>query len=205
MVERLIALVEEESAEAALNLLLPKLLPDSEIQVIQFQGKQDLLQNLLPRLRGFRSWLPENWLILVLVDRDRDHCESLKERLDAIAREAGLVSKTDARANSRFQVMNRIVVEELESWFFGDWEAVRCAYPRVPRTIPAKQRCRDPDAILGGTWEAMQRIFRKAGYCRSGLPKIELARSVSPHMEPARNTSRSFQVFRDAIQAANAL
>jgi len=96
------------------------------------------------------------------------------------------------------------VIEELESWFFGDWEAVHFAYPKVPSTIPAKQKFRDPDAVVGGTWEALERIFRRAGYFESGLRKIELARSVAPHMEPTRNKSRSFQVFLEAIEAAKA-
>jgi len=203
MVERLIALVEEESAEAVLNLILPKLLPNSEIQIIRFQGKQDMLQNLLARLRGLKSWLPGNWLLLVLVDRDQDDCEDLKLRLEAIALRAGLASKSTVQGGSRFQVVNRIVVEELESWFFGDWEAVHLVYPKVPRTIPAKQQFRDPDAIAGGTWEALERIFQRAGYFESGLRKIELARSVAPQMEPTRNRSRSFQVFLEAIEVAN--
>jgi hypothetical protein len=204
MLERLIALVEEESAEAALNLILPRLLPQSDVQIIRFQGKQDLLQNLLARLRGLKSWLPENWLLLVLVDRDRDDCKNLKQQLETIAKQAGLVSKSAVRRGSRFQVVNRIVIEELESWFFGDWEAVHFAYPKVPSTIPAKQKFRDPDAVVGGTWEALERIFRRAGYFESGLRKIELARSVAPHMEPTRNKSRSFQVFLEAIEAAKA-
>jgi hypothetical protein len=204
MLERLIALVEEESAEAALNLILPRLLPQSDVQIIRFQGKQDLLQNLLARLRGLKSWLPDNWLLLVLVDRDRDDCKNLKQQLETIAKQAGLVSKSAVRRGSRFQVVNRIVIEELESWFFGDWEAVHFAYPKVPSTIPAKQKFRDPDAVVGGTWEALERIFRRAGYFESGLRKIELARSVAPHMEPTRNKSRSFQVFLEAIEAAKA-
>jgi hypothetical protein len=204
MLERLIALVEEESAEAALNLIMPRLLPQSDVQIIRFQGKQDLLQNLLARLRGLKSWLPENWLLLVLVDRDRDDCKNLKQQLETIAKQAGLVSKSAVRRGSRFQVVNRIVIEELESWFFGDWEAVHFAYPKVPSTIPAKQKFRDPDAVVGGTWEALERIFRRAGYFESGLRKIELARSVAPHMEPTRNKSRSFQVFLEAIEAAKA-
>jgi hypothetical protein len=204
MLERLIALVEDESAEAALNLILPRLLPQSDVQIIRFQGKQDLLQNLLARLRGLKSWLPENWLLLVLVDRDRDDCKNLKQQLETIAKQAGLVSKSAVRRGSRFQVVNRIVIEELESWFFGDWEAVHFAYPKVPSTIPAKQKFRDPDAVVGGTWEALERIFRRAGYFESGLRKIELARSVAPHMEPTRNKSRSFQVFLEAIEAAKA-
>jgi hypothetical protein len=204
MLERLIVFVEEESAEAALLTILPKLLPESELQIIRFQGKQNMLRNLLARLRGFQSWLPENWLLLVLVDRDREDCHTLKEKLEAIALQAGLISKSADRGRSKFQIVNRIAIEELESWFFGDWEAVRRVYPKVPRTIPLQEQYRDPDAVAGGTWEAMERIFQRYGYFESGLRKIELARSVTPHMEPTRNTSRSFQAFRDAIVAAAA-
>jgi hypothetical protein len=100
-------------------------------------------------------------------------------------------------------VVNRIVIEELESWFFGDWEAVQHVYPKVPRTIPGNPRYSNPDAVAGGTWEALERILQRAGYFKSGLRKIELARTVSPHMEPSRNTSRSFQVFREAISTAS--
>ena len=74
MLKKLIVIVEEESAEAALHSILPKLLPESEFQIIRFQGKQDMLRNLLARLRGFKSWLPKNWLLMVLVDRDQDRC-----------------------------------------------------------------------------------------------------------------------------------
>jgi hypothetical protein len=164
-----------------------------------------MLRNLLARLRGFKSWLPKNWLLMVLVDRDQDRCEDLKNRLEAIATAAGLISKSTAPSGSLFQVVNRIVIEELESWFFGDWEAVRREYPKVPSTIPSKEQYRDSDAIPGGTWEALERIFQRHGYFEAALRKIELARSVAPHMEPSRNTSRSFQVFREAIEAASAL
>jgi hypothetical protein len=202
MLERLIVFVEEESAEAALLTLLPKLLPEPEFQIIRFQGKQDMLRKLLARLRGFHSWLPNNWLLLVLIDRDGDDCRDLKEKLEAIALQAGLISKSSARSGSRFQIVNRIVIEELESWFFGDWEAVRTGYPRVSATIPNKERFRDPDGISGGTWEAMEQVLQRAGYYQSGLGKIELARTVAQYMDPARNKSRSFQVFHEAIMAA---
>ncbi|MFP5207493.1 MAG: DUF4276 family protein [Acidobacteriota bacterium] len=200
----MIVFVEEESAEAALQSILPKLLPESELQIIRFQGKQNMLRHLPARLRGLQSWLPDNHLLLVLIDRDSDDCRQLKAGLERIAIQAGLVSKSAARSGSRFQIVNRIAIEELESWFFGDWKAVRRAYPKAPVTIPSQARYRDPDAISGGTWEALERILQNKGYCKSGLRKIELARSVAPHMEPSRNNSRSFQVFRDAIVAAAA-
>jgi hypothetical protein len=96
-------------------------------------------------------------------------------------------------------VVTRLAIEELEAWYFGDWEAVRAAYPRLPATIPAQAKYRDPDAIVGGTWEALERILQKAGYFSLGLAKIEAARAIAAHMVPERNTSRSFQILRNAL------
>lgn len=202
MLEKLIVFVEEYSMEAALELLLPKLLGDIEFQIIRFQCKDDLLLNSPNRLRGYATWLPENWRILVLVDRDDDDCSALKARLEQMAAAAGLMTKTKVGQGQCFQVVNRIAIEELEAWFFGDWSAVRAAYPRAPATIPQKAGFRDPDAINGGTWEAMERVLKRTGYFSTGLRKLELARAVAGHMEIPRNRSRSFQIFVGAVTAA---
>jgi len=204
MLEKLIVFVEEPSMEAALELLLPKLLGDVEFQIIRFQCKDDLLKRTPERLKGYSSWLPEGWRILILVDRDDDDCAALKAELENMATAAGLLTKTNAGHGQRFQVINRIAIEELEAWFFGDWVAVQAAYPRVPATIPQKAGFRDPDAIAGGTWEAMERVLKKAGYFSTGLRKQELARSVAGHMDIQRNRSRSFQAFSSAVVAAMA-
>lgn len=202
MLEKLIVFVEEYSMEVALEQLLPKLLGDIEFQIIRFQCKDDLLKNAPNRLKGYAAWLPEHWRILVLVDRDDDDCAQLKARLERMAAEAGLLSKTTAGQGQRFQVVNRIAIEELEAWFFGDWTAVQAAYPRVSATVPQKAGFRDPDAIAGGTWEAIERVLKKAGYFSTGLRKLELARSVAGHMDIPRNSSRSFQAFAGAVTAA---
>ncbi|WP_295543468.1 DUF4276 family protein [uncultured Thiohalocapsa sp.] len=201
MLERLIVFVEEYSMEATLESLLPKLLGDVGFQIITFQCKNDLCKQAPDRLKAYAAWLPETWRILVLVDRDDDDCLQLKADLEQMADAAGLVTKTAGTDGLTFHVVNRIVIEELEAWFFGDWQAVRVAYPRVPATIPQKAAFRDPDAIRGGTWEALERIMIKAGYFTTGLRKAELARSVARHMEPIRNTSRSFQAFKAAVSA----
>jgi hypothetical protein len=202
MLEKLIVFVEEFSMEAALELLLPKLLGDIEFQIIRFQCKDDLLKKAPERLRGYASWLPANWRILVLVDRDDDDCIALKAELENMAAVAGLLTKTAADNGQCFQVVNRIAIEELEAWFFGDWSAVRAAYPRAPETLPQKAGFRDPDAVAGGTWEALERVLKKAGYFSTGLRKVELSRSVAVHMNPPNNTSRSFQKFAGAVTAA---
>ena len=202
MLDKLIVLVEEPSMEMALEQLLPRMLAGADFQIIRFQCKDDLLKNLPDRLRGYSQWLPANWAILVLVDRDDDDCRVLKQAMEKMAEDARLLSKTLAGHGQPFQVANRIAVEELEAWFFGDWTAVQTAYPRVSASQVSKQGFRDPDAVLGGTWEALERVLKKAGYFKTGLRKMECAKQVAQHMEPARNASRSFQAFAGAVASA---
>jgi len=200
----LVLLVEEPSMEAFLSALLPRLLPtDRTFEVHPFQGKDDLLGKLQARLRAYAQWLPQDWRILVLVDRDDEDCLALKARLDAITASAGLLTRSRVGA-SPWQLVNRIACEELEAWYFGDWDAVRMAYPRVSPAIPVKQGFRDPDAIRGGTWEVFERILKQSGYFVTGLRKVEVARTMATHLDPDRNRSRSFARLREAIAEATA-
>lgn len=195
-------LVEEPSMEAFLNILLPRLLPaDRTFAIRVFRGKHGLLRNLENRLRGYAKWLPDDHRIVVMVDRDNDECHALKAQLEEAAGRAGLRTRSHA-AERPWQLVNRIVIEELEAWYFGDWQAVRVAYPRVPAAIPGRAPYRDPDGIAGGTWEAFERILKQHGYFRTGLRKVEAARAVAAHIDPVRNCSRSFSVFADAIVEA---
>ena len=193
-------LVEEESAELALRNFLPRIIGDAaSFDIHAFQGKSNLLGKLRQRLRGYRAWLPPDYRIVVIVDEDRQDCRQVKQELEEAAHQAGLVTRTSAPQRGAFQVFNRIAIEELEAWFFGDPEALVAAYPRVPPTIGSKSKYRNPDAIKGGTWEVLERVLQRAGYYPGGLPKREVARNISAHMQPERNTSRSFQVLRQAL------
>ncbi|MFZ5556685.1 MAG: DUF4276 family protein [Pseudomonadota bacterium] len=197
-------LVEEPSMEAFLRALLPRLLPqDRTFEVHPFQGKSDLLGKLESRLRGYAAWLPVNWRIVVVVDRDDDDCHVLKRQLETMARRAGL--RTRSRGGSApWQLVNRIAIEELEAWYFGDWAAVRSAFPRASANVPRRQGFRSPDAIAGGTWEAFERVMQAHGYFKGGLAKIEAARAIGAYVDPTRTSSPSFRVFTDAIVEAYA-
>lgn len=187
--------------EAFLRALLPRLLPQGRtFEVHAFQGKGDLMDKLGARLRGYAAWLPADWRIVVVVDRDDDDCLDLKQRLEAATQRAGLRSRS--RAGESWQLVNRIAIEELEAWYFGDWPAVRAAYPRLPATIPNQQRYRDADAIAGGTWETFERILQRHGYFKGGLRKIEAARILGGVVAAQRNRSASFCRFRDAVLEA---
>ena len=199
---RLELLVEEPSMEAFLQGLLPRLLPAGcsfDIQV--FQGKQDLMRRLESRLRGYRNRLSDEFRLVVMVDRDQDNCRTLKAQLENAAADSGLRTRSQS-GRDRWQVVNRIVVEELEAWYFGDWEAVRGAFPRVSSTVPNQARYRRPDAVRGGTCEAFERILQRRGYFRTGLRKIEAARNIAPKIDSERNSSPSFAAFRDALAEA---
>jgi len=189
-------LVEEPSMEVFLRELLPRLLPAGRtFDIHTFQGKNDLFKKLEKRLRGYAAWLPPDWRIVVVVDRDDDDCRKLKQQMENIARRVGLRSRTCSP--TCWQLVNRIVIEELESWYFGDWEAVVSVYPRLPRTLHPKYR--QPDTIAGGTWEAFEKLLQKYGYFRGGLAKIEVARNLGRHIDRLRCQSRSFVCFRDAL------
>ena len=182
--------------EAFLRTLLPQLLPEiCGHEIHAFQCKSDLKRKLPARLRAYARWLPEDWRIFVLVDRDRDDCRDLKNELEEAAQGSGL--RTISR-DERWQLANRIVVEELEAWYFGNWEAVRRAYPRVSPRIPNRARYRDPDGIAN-TWEAFERILQRHGYFTNGLRKTEAARAIAGHVDPADNRSRSFSVFHRTL------
>ena len=193
-------LLEERSAEVALKLIIPKILSnDVGRDFHSFQGQQDLLGKLPTLLKGYKSRITNDWRIMVLIDEDRKDCFQLKAQLEGIAHDAGFVTKSSAPPAGDFQVVNRLAIEELEAWFFGDIEALQAAYPNVSRNLQCQDRYRDPDAITGGTHEALGRVLK--GYHPKRFPKTKVARKIAKHMEPSRNRSKSFQVFVEGLKA----
>ncbi len=191
--------LEEQSAAELIYSLVPMILPNAEFLVYTFDGKPDLLSKLPGQLKAYSNGLADDQFIIVLVDQDNDECRNLKLRLENYAAEAGL--KTLSNSHGQFQVINRIAIEELEAWFFGDVEAIHKAYPRVPATLGKKAPYRDPDSISGGTCERLGKLLKDKGYHPGGLEKIRAAREISRHMDPDRNRSKSFQVFRNALRS----
>jgi Domain of unknown function (DUF4276) len=195
-------LVEDFSTQAALRQLLPKILaPDTLYDIRFFQGKADLLAKLPNRLAGYRSWIAEDYRIVVLLDRDNDDCKDLKSKLEAISNQAGLSTKTTQDPGQPFQVLNRIMIEELEAWFFGDIPALSKAYSGIKPSLATNAKYRHPDAIKGGTWEALERELQSKGHFKTGLDKVKAAREIATLMEPTTNRSPSFQAFLSGLQA----
>ena len=188
--------VEEPSMSIALSNILPKVFIDMDItwDIREFRGKMDLFKKLPARLRGRAKCIQPNHKIVVIVDEDRQDCHKLKGQLEDIAAQQGLLTRTTA-SGGNYQVLNRIAVEELEAWFFGDPSALTMAYPNVSPKALSKAAYRIPDRIKGGTWERLEKILQGAGYYSTGMVKKEVAGKVSLHMEVERNTSESFKMF----------
>ena len=194
-------LVEERSAEEALPELVPKMMGGGvTVNLIAHQGKPDLLKRLPDRLRGYRAWIPQDFRIVVLLDEDREDCRELKAQMEEAARKAGFTTASAPGSGGGFTLLNRVAVEELEAWFLGDVAALQRVFPKIPKSLGQRVRFRDPDAVPGGTWEALERELQRVGYYKTGAPKIELARSVARHMAPRRNRSRSFHVFFQGLR-----
>lgn len=198
----IIFFTEEPSAEKVLHNIVPKLIKDNTFEIHKFQGKHNLLKKLPERLKGYRNWIPKDYKIVVLMDRDNDDCYELKGKMESIAEEAGFITKTKSLSPSSFQIVNRIAIEELEAWFFGDIPAMIKAFPKIPTNLSKKAKYRDPDAITNGTYESLKRLLNRKGYYKNidYLPKIEVAEKISKFMNPNKNNSKSFQVFRDALK-----
>ncbi len=195
-------LVEEQSAEEALKHLLPRLIGRrAQWGIINLGSKYKLLKVLPQRLAAYRQRIDqgEDLRVVVLVDRDKDDCEALKRQLEGAALETGLATKSTPDAQGRFLVVNRIVIEELESWFIGDPAALRQAFTSLPRIDEKKGIFRNPDN--GGSWEALHRFLKKHGIYKSSYPKIDAARRIAPRIDLQANRSHSFQVFVQGVEA----
>lgn len=196
--------VEEPSMEAYLKELLPRLgLPVGIPRIIVHSGKQKLLKDVPLRLAGYARTPQEHRpLTLVLVDRDDYDCKELKTKLEEAAADVGLTTKATVNG-APFDVVNRIVIRELESWHFGDIAGLSAEYHGVPPKLGSQAKYRNPDAILGRTHEALLRILKAAGHYRGldSLPKVETARRMGKRVDFIGNRSTSFNQFIHGLNA----
>jgi hypothetical protein len=191
--------------EAFLEGFLPRFLNQGvDYKIINHQSKAQLLKKIPNRLRGYTNLpLKDQPKILLLVDRDRDDCLRLKEKLEQACSDVGLKTKSSPAPDGSFHVVNRIVIEELEAWYFGAVPALIDAFPGVPKTLANKNGFRDPDAVRGGTHEKLLKVLQEAGHYigREQLPKMDVARKIATRLDPHTNASGSFQHFWTGLQA----
>ena len=182
----LVFFLEEYSARAMLDGLLPRLLPDGWlVRYIVFEGKQDLEKQLFRKLR---AWQLSDCEFVVLRDKDSGDCVRIRQ---------GLVEKCDRAGKPATLV--RIAIHELESWYLGDLAAVETGLEL--RNLARKQaarKFREPDRIARPVRELRELTNKR-------YQKISGSRAIGPHLSLTGNCSRSFMKFisgvRNIIQA----
>lgn len=147
--------------------------------------RRGLLDQLPAKLRGYAS-LPEGYCVVVLVDSDRQDCHELKNTL------VRLYTSLDRRPPC---VLFRIAVEETESWFLADIDAVRKAYPKAKHQRIAGIQ---PDSVVGA-WERMAEALGRQPHDCDGSDKWAWAEKIAPHLNLAKPKSPSLNAFVNGV------
>ena len=178
----LVFCLEEPSARAMLEGVLPRLLPDGvEVRFIVFDGKQDLHKQLTKRIRG---WLLPQSKFVVLRDQDSGDCLKIKGELQALCQDTG---KSD--------VLIRIACHELESFYLGDLSAVEkgLGIEGLARQ-QTNSKFRVPDRLNNAAQE-LSRITR------TRYQKLSGSRAIGPHLSlDGQNRSASFKTLVSGIE-----
>ena len=172
----LVFFLEEPSAKAMLEGLLPRLFPAEVVpRFVVFEGKQDLEKQLERRLRG---WLLPDSVFVVLRDQDTGPCGPIKKRLVAMCQAAG-----------HPEVLVRIACRELESFYLGDLNAVERALELDGlEKHSATRKFRDPDRLSRPSDELKQLTTSK-------YQKLSGTRAIGPELSLSTNRSHSFKVL----------
>ncbi len=184
--------------EAFLKILIEKEFPEITYHFIKFRGKSDLLKSLGKRLKGYAKSMQEYERIFVLVDRDRDDCYELKTTLEHFAIDAGLKTKSSSPEN--YQIVNIIVIDMLEAWYFGHWDAVCKAYPKMKHETIKQKNFRKPDEVKGHTKYQLQKLFQQRVLYKTGLLQLQIATNIAECYDPSSCISPSFQQFWRALK-----
>lgn len=182
----LVFLVEEPSAEEMLSRLVPKILKtmpgkaETDHNILVFQGKSDLEDKLVRRLRRWRK--PDSFFMIIR-DQDSGDCHMIKKNLMNLCRKAG---KSDC--------LVRIACHELESFYLGDLAAVEAGLSiQGLKEKQMQKKYRSPDSIARPSDELVRITGRK-------YQKMAGSRAITPHMDLSGNRSQSFNTLVQGIK-----
>lgn len=169
-----VVFVEEQSAEIVVSQLLRTMGLAEAIKVIPHEGRSDLCRSFPRKIAAWRY--PADIRFLVLHDNDGADCRK---------RKADLIALTPADRRERCRV--RIVMQELESWYLADLDALEEAgvIDAAGRRVLAKPRYANVDAAPDPK-DILRRHALRHG-------QISMAEAIAPHLRPERNRSSSFR------------
>lgn len=127
-----------------------------------------LFDQLPAKLRGFGTYMNEQCLVLVLIDVDDDNCVQLLAKLNKLL---NILPTKPPR------VLFRLAIEETESWFLADTNAIKMAFPKAKLAVIQNFA---PDARVGAWEKLAECLGHKPSH---GAPKkTNWAEQISPHL-----------------------
>lgn len=186
--------VEEESMEAFLNAWFENSRSISvDYHIVVIKGKQGLLKSIGKRVSAYTSNRSYDFRFVVIVDRDGTNCKSLNEKISLACQKV----RVETRPKVNWTCASCIVIQELESWYFADWEAVKSEFPRVSSTLTKGAKYRDSERISDASEEFFRYLERK-GYRISGR-KTYAADLIGKKIDVNRSSSDSFKHLHKVI------
>jgi hypothetical protein len=177
-VKQLVFLLEEESMQALLDVLLPQILPpEIEFLCIPHEGKQDLEKSIPRKLR---AWQTPDTTFVIVRDKDAANCIEIKNRLVSLCQQAG-----------RSDTLVRIACHELESWFLGDLAAVEQAFNIKLAGQQKNRKYKEPDKLSNAS-EELEKLVK-------GYRKVSGAKKIAVYMNIQQNSSHSFNCFISGV------
>lgn len=152
----------------------------------KFRGKSVLLKEVAKRIGTLEKEANhKNYYYIILVDKDNDDCNKLKQ---------GIVDGCEEQSGgllAKGRLLVRIVCRELESWYLGDLNAVKSAYPKSKIS-----KNKNPEKIT----KPYETILKSV----DETSKNRMAEKIAPHLyksykeDRTNNTSPSFHYFIEA-------
>ena len=174
--KELVFLLEEESAKAMLQGLLPRFL-DSHVKprMMVFEGKQDLEKQLVKRLRGYVN--PQARFIVLRDQVKTPDCKVVKAKLLDLCKQAG----------RQGVALVRVACHELESFYLGGLRAVEIALGLTGLARHQNSaRFRAADSV-----ESPSRELAKL--TQNAYQKVSGSRRIGPHLEVDNGRSACFR------------
>ncbi|MFZ3192010.1 MAG: DUF4276 family protein [Moraxellaceae bacterium] len=181
--KELVFLLEEPSAKAMLESLLPRILSNEiSVRCIPFEGKQDLEKQLTRKIRAYQN-SQARFIVLRDLDNHPD-CLAVKNQLLALCTQSG-------RAK---QCVVRIACKELETFYLADLQAVEQAL-HINGLVKHQQnkKFRNPDN-LGGPSRELKNLTGQR------YEKVAGSREIGKYLNLENQRSASFRNLIGAIR-----
>ena len=206
-------LVEGQCELTTLSIIMPNILGEYRVRntwkIHKHQGigkipdnpetvnakDRSLLGQLPAKIKAYDKVADPNRVVVVLIDLDGESQDEMIASLESLVPDG-----------SSMNIKFCFAIEELESWFMADKDAILAAYPKANEQIHSTYT---QDAICG-TWEILSRVI---GSNATTLPKrdrrvlmekYEWAKKIAPHMDIESNLSPSFQHFKNSLMEFSA-